>query len=798
MDLVAHSIGALDWQVVLDQLAAGARTTLGAERARYGSLASTRAQALERYAAVQEVLALEAQGDSVPVGDVSDITAAVEQAARGGVLEHAALMAVASSLRGLWNLRHWIESRADDLPSLDQLAQPIAVDGELLYTLERAFDETGQLADDAWPELAELRTGIRATRRRIQSVLDELIRGDTLGDALQDRYVTERGGRFVVPIKSARRSHVGIVHDTSKSGETAFVEPSQVVEPQNRLAALQVQVRREEHRILTLLSSLVSIHHTAILEGLDAATEIDLASARAILGRKLRGCIPHVGTDGVLALQQARHPVLALRGVEVVPNDLTVDREGPGLVLTGPNAGGKTVALKTIGLAALFVRAGIPFPAREGSRVDWFDLVLADIGDLQTVEQDLSTFSGHLMLLNAMLECAAPGCLLLVDEMAVGTDPAQGAALARAALEAMVTAGARVVVTTHYLELKALAEHDSRFRLMGAQYLDGRPTWRLLPDLVGQSHALGVARRLGLSSTVLDRAEVLLGTQATELAALMERVEAEHQQVRARAQEQAERAVENEATQRDLERKGTRLEERRRRLERDVAQGFGQRLRKKETAVKRMIAALQANPGLRDAGRVLEELREVRDEVEHVHDEPEPEGKTPEDVQPGEAVILRSLRREGRVIAATPDGRVQVEVGSMRSWVKLEDLHECTRKREKPAATPKPRQGRGRRPPRKMPPHAASTEPDLRGVPTPGNSLDLRGKRLDEAITATESFLDTLLLRGEPVAFVLHGHGTGVLKKGLRRWAERSRYVESWRPGQEGEGGDAWTVMGLA
>jgi len=796
MDLEVHSTKALDWAVVLDHLSRHASTTMGAEAALAGALATSRRQALERYAAVEELSALHARGDSLPVGAVPDLRPSLERAVRGAVLEVQELQSAARGLRGLWNLRHWIEAREEDLPSIDALAQPIVVDGELLYTLERAFDDSGQLADAAWPELAELRAGIRATRRRVQSILDDLIRGDTLGDALQDRYITEREGRFVVPVKAARRSKVGIVHDTSKSGETAFVEPSQVVEPQNRLASLQIQVRREEHRILALLSTSISVHADALMGALAAATHIDLACAREALGRRLRGCVPLVGTDNVVELRGARHPVLALRGVEVVPNDLALTRDHPGLVLTGPNAGGKTVALKTIGLAALFVKAGIPFPAAEGSRVDWFDTVLADIGDLQTVEQDLSTFSGHLLLMSHMIDRAEPGCLLLVDEVAVGTDPAQGAALARAALEAMVDAGARTVVTTHYLELKALAGQDPRFALMGAQYLNGEPTWRLLPDLVGQSHALGVARRLGLPSAVIERAESLLGTRATDLASLMEQVESEQQQQRERRDALTIREREIEGEAQTLEHKQRQLEERRSSIERRVAEDFGRRLRKREEGIKRLIAGLQANPSLKDAGRLLDKVRGAREQIEEEVAEPEPQGAPPTSLALGDRVTVRSLRRDATVVEVKADGRVQVEVGNMRSWVKLDDLLPA-RAQSGPGKASKGRGKKPRQPPRKAPVAKRSDDGRWGGVSRPGNSLDLRGKRLEESIEATEVFLDAMVLRGEPAAWVLTGHGTGVLKEGIRRWAKGSRYVRRLRAAQEGEGGDAWTVMEL-
>jgi DNA mismatch repair protein MutS2 len=547
--------------------------------------------------------------------------------------------------------------------------------------------------------------------------------------------------------------------------------------------------RREEHRILGLLTAGVAGHREGILASLAASAAVDLCWARAALGRKLHGAIPRVGEGAVIALLAARHPVLALRDTEVVPNDLVVDTERPGLVLTGPNAGGKTVALKTLGLAALFVRAGIPFPAREGSRIDFFAEVLADVGDLQSVEGDLSTFSGHLLLLGAMLAGAGPSRLMLLDEIAVGTDPAQGAALARATIEHLVAAGARVVVTTHYVELKALSASDPRFRLMGAQYVEGRPTWRLLPDHAGQSHALGVARRLGLPGDVLARAEELLGQRATDLGRLLERAEEELSAVRVRAEQLDARAAALSAEKAELSERERRLEERRRKLEREAAGDLAARLRRHEGEVRRLIADLQRGPDLKTAGQALERLRTLRGELDEAAAEPAPDGPPPAALRVGERVMVPSLRRAGTVVEVTPDGRVRVEVGSLRTWLKLADLQEAGPEEPESAGQRKRR--------RQEQADGAAIEAATGAVPHPGNSLDLRGKRLDEAIEATEAFCDALLLRGEPAAFVLHGHGTGVLKDGIRTWARRSPYARRWRPAAEGEGGDAWTVIEL-
>ncbi|MFN7147564.1 MAG: hypothetical protein ACK4YP_27600, partial [Myxococcota bacterium] len=334
------------------------------------------------YAEVAEVLTAEAEGERVPVGGLVDVTDEVARAGRGVTLDVAELRGILSALRALHALRGWLDDNAASCPRLAGIGTPVFVDPYLLDDLRDAFDAAGQLSESRWPELGTFRRRIDQLRDRIRSTLDEIIRGDDWGDALQDRFFTERDGRFVVPIKMGARRGLGIVHGTSNSGETAWVEPSVVVELHNELRTTEA-----ERRILAELSGAVAARHVALLAAIEAATGIDLACARAGLGRELRGSLPTVGTDGVIKLFASRHPVLVLRAVaegfreeSVVSNDLALTSDKPGLVLTGPNAGGKTVALKTLGLAALLVRAAIPVPADEGSRVDFFAPVLADIG----------------------------------------------------------------------------------------------------------------------------------------------------------------------------------------------------------------------------------------------------------------------------------------------------------------------------------------------------------------------------------------------------------------------------------
>lgn len=799
MDLDHATLRALDWPAVLAALAGHARTQLGAARARSLPLVRTADAARRLYHAVAEVLAVEAEaGGRVPVGSVVDIGEPLERAARGTTLEAESLRLVGGCLEALDRLKRWLEDRAEDAPELDALAAPIRIDAALLEELLESFDATGQLSGTRYPDLGDLRARTGALKARIQTVLDELVRGDALSGVLQDRYVTERGGRFVIPVKAGQnRRGLGIVHATSQSGETVFVEPAEVVERTNELKEVEGAISRLERRILGRLSTRVAAEAPRVRAALAAAIEIDLACARAGLGQALEGVVPIVHDDGVLRLTAARHPVLALRGVEVVANDLALGGGAMGLVLTGPNTGGKTVALKTLGLAALFARAGVPFPAAEGSRIDVFPDVLADVGDMQSVEGDLSTFSGHVAVLRAMLDRAGPGALVLLDEIGVGTDPAQGAALARAVLEALVDRGARLGVTTHYAELKGMAASDARFAVAAVQYRDGRPTYRVQAGLAGESHGIQTARRLALPESVIVRARALLDEGTRNLADLMAELESARAEVQARTEalEAAQAAVaDREAA---LTHKLTRLEERRTKLREELTADFERRLRTQEDELKGIIAALQRNPDARRAGATLQRLRDTREAV-RAEFSPKEEAPPPlAAVEVGDSVYVRSLRKEGEVLAVRGRGRVTVRVGGLEMQLKLADLAPGHGRAQRAAARPTPQRAAR---PRSVPAPAAAragSEVQVKAVRLDYNTVDLRGQRVDAAIDRVEQHIDAMILRGESHAFVLHGHGTGALKTAVRRFLPEASRVRRWRPANADEGGDAFTVIEL-
>lgn len=772
----------LDWPVLVDAWAGRAMTRFGAAAVRAAAPLPSAAAVRGVHDLVDEWVALDEADVDTGLGAVLDVRGEVDRASRGEVLDDADLKRGGTSLWALDRMGRAFRA-VSGAPGLSGIASVIDLDLEVIDLLDGAWDNTGLLSAARWPRLGELREQIGGLHERVRRTLDELVTGDAMADVLQDRFWTERDRRYVVPLKHYAKGHdLGIVHGVSRTGQTVFVEPHQVIALNNALRVAEGELLAEEHRVRTLLSRALGTQRAAVFAALDAATELDLIASRAGFARAL-GCVrPAVGDGGAIDLRAARHPVLALRGVAVVPNDLQLSQEHAALVISGPNAGGKTVALKTVGLCALLVQHGCFVPAQEGSRVDRFDAVLAAIGDQQTVHGDLSSFSGHLLALQRILDAAAPGTLALLDELASGTDPAQGAALAQAVLEVLLDRGARLVVTTHFARLKGLAAADPRFAMAATQLIGGNPTYRLISGTTGESRAFELARRMGLDEALVARAEGLMEGGEQALGSALERLEAE----RGRA-EQLAREV--EAQRRDLSRREAALAERELRiakrskeLEEQGAEAFLSRLRDAEKAIGQVVAGLQRDPshkGVKAAEASLVALRGLLPAVEaEATDTPAPRWS------PGDRVRLVALGKPGEVLEVGPRS-VKVRSGGVTLTVKPGELLP-----EAPGAvttTPKPATRRS----------AASTSDLDEAVRHGGNTLDLRGRRFEESTDLAEAFFDRAVLGGQEEVFLLHGHGTGALKSGLRGWLGGCRYVARWSPASEEQGGDAFTVVRL-
>lgn len=735
----------------------------------------------------------------MPVGEVFDVRQAIALAARGARLEAADLHGIGGVLAASARVAVFLRGLDGTLAALGNVAAGLVELPDLAATIARSVDARGEVLDGASPELADLRRRVSGLRDELEQHVVELVNGPQYADVLQDRFFTVRDGRYVLPIRAASEGRVdGIVHGFSGSGQTVFIEPGSVVAANNRLRLCQADVEREIYRILTRLSAEVGGRAAEILRSLETLAELDLVRAAARLSAALGAVEPRIADPQALDLVEARHPLLVLEGTEVVANRIALCEGQRVLVVTGPNTGGKTVVLKTAGLTVLMALSGLHVPVRADSRIPRVPAIFTDIGDEQSLERHLSTFSGHVASLLGIFSEVRPGCLVLLDELAVGTDPVQGAALAQAVLEAFASRGAVVLVTTHYESLKALPLADGRFRngAMGVESGTGMPTWRLVLDVPGSSSALSTARRLGLDGAIVDRAEALAGAGRSDLEIAIRKLEDEATEIGALKRSVAEAERRLEAERRGVAAKEEELRTRLRagvRNERDALLEEARRLR---TEVRDLQEALRSEAVRRDADRLAGASRRLESIITDAAAQEraeEREGKggalEPAELVPGRTVHVLGLDRDAEIVRA-PDGRgrVLVRAGAFSLEVPLGELARAGSTAAAPAAPPEPAKAQ------RLPERA-----DMAPLVSPSreNTVDVRGLRVEEAVESVRGFLDTETRRGSDVVFIIHGHGTGALKSEIRRFLRSSGYARQFRPAEQDKGGDGVTVVWL-
>ncbi|HEY2409474.1 MAG TPA: Smr/MutS family protein [Polyangiaceae bacterium] len=617
-------------------------------------------------------------------------------------------------------------------------------------------------------------------------------------DLLQGQYYTEREGRYVLPVRSDAHLPVeGIVLGSSSSGGTLFVEPRELSELGNRLRLAEAEAAREEARVLGLLSTQVGELADPCEEAFFACIVADLCRAAARWAAETHSVVVELDAEPVLDLKRSRHPLLLLAEGEVIANDIRLPEHG-ALIISGPNAGGKTVALKTLGLVAWMARAGLPVPVDAESRLGFFEPVLCDIGDEQSIARSLSTFSAHVQSLARIVSAAGPSALVLLDEVAAGTDPEEGAALAAAVLEALVERGASVAVTTHYERLKELAAEHPRFEnaSVGFDFESMAPTFRLLLGAAGASSALAVAARHGLSEQILRRAHALLPQHAVDREHMLREIGGERAALeRLRAEAELDRTRQRELiAELEAERHAFR-QQAAREADREVAE-----LRASVRSARKELETIRKE--LRKGGENRAELRELERGVSRIaaqvaigsplvaRDDPPPRAADgPERaiaLRVGQTVRHRTLGTQGELLELVDTDTARVLLGQMKLTVKVSELVVLGGGSAKSSVNTK-----------RKPRSATSPKPLAQAHRSQDNTLDLRGERAEAAETLVDAFIDRMLGGGEPVGFVLHGHGTGALKALVREQLGRSSYIEHSRPAEPGEGGDAFTVFWL-
>ena len=744
--------------------------------------------------------ALLSERPSVGIGAAHDIGPWTERAARGGRLEPEQFVGIAETLDAIARLN---TALADERrPLLRDVGRDLHGLPALRSTLARSFDPAGELLDTASPRLGGLRAAVRVAYDRLRRRLDQLVGANELGNALQDPIVTLRNGRYVVPVKADARARVkGIVHDASSSGQTLFVEPLVAVELGNAWREAQVAERAEIERILDELSALVAANATALRGSLAALARFDFWAAKAQLASEMDGVRAERSARQEVVLLSARHPGL---GGRVIPIDIRLGQGYSALVVTGPNTGGKTVTLRTLGLLSLMNQAGLHVPAASGSALPIFCDVFADIGDEQSIAQSLSTFSGHLRSIIRIVEHAGPGTLVLLDELGAGTDPTEGSALAQALLDFFIRAGALVAATTHYAELKAYAHNTGAARNAAVEFdLETlSPTYRLTIGLPGGSQAFAIAERLGLPEAIVHDAR----SRLSESQAAFEQTLASIKATEDATAEALERARAAEARAADAARAAD--EERRRaRRERDEA------VRTARSEAERLVDQLRDE--VRATRRALERQTITAPAIDQSiaraegHLERLPAGSAPSPPPapqrarawgPGDRARSRSGGWEGRITALERGGqRATLEAGGIRVTVNVDDLEEAVG--TGPAGGPAPTAGvaAGGAATGGAASTGSATVSALRldRVRSVASSLDLRGARVDEALDVLGRYLDDAALAGLDRVTIIHGMGTGALRDAVRDAAASHPLVKSFRPGERGEGGDGATIVSL-
>lgn len=740
-----------------------------------------------------EALALLREGEPLPLDSVRDIDQALLRVERHGDLDIVAVNDVRLTLQAARVLRRFLGARKSRVPALFAACPIDPSLDRLADTLTRALDPDGTLSDNASAELKRLRTETRNLRAHLIARLEELMHKQH--ELLSDRFYTLRDGRYVLPVRSDAHERVhGIVHGTSASGSTIFVEPRSLVMSGNRLKLAEAEQEREEQRILSTLSAEIRDECASVRAAYQALLHADRKHAAAKLAEQLKLTAPELTREPRLRLKAAKHPVLLLEGQDVVANDVDA-QAGQALVISGPNAGGKTVALKLLGLSALMVRAGLFLPCAEGSSAGFFGAVLSDIGDEQSLSKSLSTFSAHIDHIRQILEVADHGSLVLLDELAGSTDPEEGAALACAVIERLCDLGAAVSVTTHYEPLKARALADARMRnaSVGFDVANMAPTFRLRLDVPGASSALVVAERFGLSRGIVERARSIVPEQSKHFDALVSELSARLSQVDAQRAEldsellrvQQERTELDALLARQKAREQRALSQEAERVLSDLKSLRGELDRVKKALRRERLSADE----VRDAGRTLEQLAKRADEspaVQARRDAPSGEERAElakDALAVGKRAYSRKLGAVVEIIEGPVKGKVRVTAGPMRLWTDLEDLREpgAAREPERPRAS-----------------LGGPAEPSRSAPQSTDNSLDLKGMRVDDALSLLDGFLDRMYGRGESTAFIDHGLGSGALRDAVRSHLARpSPYVESARPGAPEEGGDRLTVVTL-
>ena len=788
-DLFEKSIQTLELPRVLELLAAQAATEEGKERCRSLRPSADPDDVQRLQKETSAACAMIVLKGTPALSGVRPVAASLQRADMGGALNTRELLDIASLLRCARSAKEYAAGDRERT-CIDHLFASLQSNRYLEDKISGSILSEEEIADAASPELADIRRHIRASASKVRDILQKLI-SSSQAKYLQESIITMRSGRYVVPVKSECKNEIpGLVHDVSGSGGTFFIEPMAVVKTNNELRELQSREEKEIERILRELSAECAAHKEDIAQDYDLLILIDCIFARARLSDKLRCTEPKLAARGI-TLRRARHPLLDPK--KAVANDLYLGDGFDTLVITGPNTGGKTVTLKTIGLLTLMAQCGLHIPADDDSAVVVFDHVLSDIGDEQSIDQSLSTFSSHMVNIVGILDECGPGSLILFDELGAGTDPVEGAALAAAIIESARERGALVCATTHYAELKVYAMTTKGVKNASCEFdvETLAPTYKLLIGVPGKSNAFAISRRLGLPQAIIDKAAARIDAENVRFEDVLTQLDRQRQQMEKEKDEARKLRREMEESAKTAREYREKLEkERAKAVEkaqaearailqeaRDTADQVFAELNEMRRRQEKEADWLEQNQRRADLRR---QLNEAEDALGGREELPPPPPTRP--AKAGDTVELVKMGTRASVIAVNKDGSLQLQAGILKITAKQEEVRVV-----------EDAGGGGKKQAAQI---AQRAEHKLRSLGA-SPEVDLRGMMTDEAILVLDRFLDSAVMGRLDTVTVIHGKGTGAVRKAVREHLKRSKYVKSFRPGRFGEGEDGVTVVEL-
>lgn len=726
-------------------------------------------------------------------GSIKNVNNSLARANAGGVLTMRELLDIGENLRVIRSLHEWRSRQSEESSfSIDVYFGSLRPNKYLESKISSSITSEEEMSDNASPTLADIRRKMKQQAARIREKLDGIIRSQTYQKILQDAIVTQRNGRFVVPVKAEFRGQIsGLVHDTSSSGATVFVEPMAVVEANNEIRVLQGKEHDEIERILAELSAEAGTYADEIKYSYEAAIELNLIFSKAQLAYKMKASVPVLNDNGITELKKARHPLLDSK--KVVPVDIMLGENFDTLVITGPNTGGKTVSIKTLGLLTLMAMCGLMIPVSDGSKVCVYKKVFADIGDEQSIEQSLSTFSSHMVNIVNIMKDADDESLVLIDELGAGTDPIEGAALAMAILERLKLQGAKIAATTHYAELKAYALDTPRVENGSCEFDVStlKPTYRLLIGVPGRSNAFAISEKLGIESDVIERAKALVSTENVRFEDVVDTLEERRLEMEKEKSEAESLRQEIESLKRKAEEKLAEIEKiREKEIQRAKSEAMRlvENSRREANALIMEIEKLKKEMKNQNSADKLNEMRsKLRKGLSGVDAAADPVMDSADDgyelsrpLQVGDNVRIAGMGSEGKVLV-TPDskGYVEIQTGSMKMRVKVSDLRLIERKKEQKKDT------------------FVRKNTESRMTAASDTRCDLRGMTVEEAIMTLDLFLDNMIMSGLSEVTIIHGKGTGALRAAVQQHLKKHSQVKTYRLGTFGEGENGVTIATL-